>query len=115
MIIFIIPILIIIGGLFFFNNDIKVIANKVATYKEETPINIEEINIAIDPNIKFEFTNSVQVKTINQRLQGYFTYNRSQYLVSAKVSDEDGNPIRVTSYLDTGVDYFMVFDILENL
>ncbi len=111
LIIFIIPILIIIGGLFFFNNDIKVIAHKVNLYKEETPINIEEINIAIDPNIKFEFTNSVQVKTINQRLQGYFTYNRSQYLVSARVSDEDGNPIRVTSYLDTGVDYFMVFDI----
>ena len=111
LIIFIIPILIIIGGLFYFNNDIKVIAHKVNQYKEETPINIEEINIAIDPNIKFEFTNSVQVKTINQRLQGYFTYNRNQYLVSARVSDEDGNPIRVTSYLDTGVDYFMVFDI----
>ena len=110
LLLLIIPILIIIGGLLF-HDDVKTIMTKVNVFKDEPPVIVESIDITIDPDIASEFTNSVQARTVNQHTQSYLTYDRVAIDVYSQVANSSGQPLRASAYLDTGVDYYFVFEI----
>ena len=111
ILLFLIPILVIFIGLLFINKDTKSILSKANIFKDDPPVNIIEIDLSINEDISSEFTNSVQVRQINQVIQSYLTYDRNSYNVYAQLADSTGNPLRPLAYLDTGVDYYFVFDI----
>ena len=114
LLLIILPILVIFGGLLFFNNDTRSILNKVNIFKEDPPVVVESIDITLREEISKEITNGKQVKQINQVIQSYLTYDRSGYIVSGVLADSAGKPIKASAYLDTGVDYYFVFEITPN-
>ena len=114
VVLLLLPILIIMSGLLFFSGDVKTIANKINLFKDEPPVTIETINIEINDEIAIEFTDSVQAKTVNQHIQGYLTYDRDGYTVTGRVAYSTGEPVRASSYLESGIDYYFLFDIVPN-
>ena len=113
IIILLIPILIIIGGIFFFKKDISTITNKVNIFKDESPTRVESIDIEIDDSISTEFK-AVQIKSFLSQIQTYLTFDREAFSITTNIANADGEIIKSNNYLESGVDYYFLFDIIPN-